>query len=88
VEQGIVTPYSSMIVLVNERQEKLLDEMEERGDRFEREYEAVGETVPESAFAVTGVPEPEEWLLLAVAAGMLVWYAWGRGSGLRRRWAR
>jgi len=56
VEQGIVTPYSSMIVLVNERQEKLLDEMEERGDRFEREYEAVGETVPENALQVTGVP--------------------------------
>jgi putative PEP-CTERM system integral membrane protein len=85
VEQGIVTPYSSMIVLVNERQEKLLDNMEERGDRFEREYEAVGETVPESAFAVTGVPEPEEWLLLAVAAGMLVWYAWGKGLGVRRK---
>jgi len=86
VEQGIVTPYSSMIVLVNERQEKLLDDLEERGDRFEREYEAVGETVPENALQVTGVPEPEEWLLLAVAAGMLVWYAWGRGLGVRRRW--
>jgi hypothetical protein len=45
----------------------------------------VGETVPENALQVTGVPEPEEWLLLAVAAGMLVWYAWRRGLGVRRK---
>ncbi|HUV90487.1 MAG TPA: TIGR02921 family PEP-CTERM protein, partial [Anaerolineae bacterium] len=78
VEQGIVTPYSSMIVLVNERQEQLLDELEERADRFQREAEEVGETTQQSPFAVTGVPEPEEWLLLAVAAGMLGWYVWTR----------
>ncbi|RLC64371.1 MAG: PEP-CTERM sorting domain-containing protein, partial [Chloroflexi bacterium] len=68
VEYGVVTPYSSMIVLVNERQEKLLDELEARGDRFEREYERVGETEGQNALTVTGVPEPEEWLLLALAA--------------------
>jgi putative PEP-CTERM system integral membrane protein len=76
VEQGIVTPYSSMIVLVNERQEHLLDELEQRADRFAREAEEVGETTHQSPFAVAGVPEPEEWLLLAVAAGMLGWYAY------------
>ncbi|UCC63686.1 MAG: TIGR02921 family PEP-CTERM protein [Anaerolineae bacterium] len=75
IEHGIVTPYSSMIVLVNERQERLLDQLEERDDRFQREYEGIGETVGQSAFSVTGVPEPEEWLLLALAAAMLVWYA-------------
>jgi putative PEP-CTERM system integral membrane protein len=78
VEQGIVTPYSSMIVLVDERQEQLLDELEERADRFAREAEEVGETTHQSPFAVAGVPEPEEWLLLAVAAGMLGWYVWTR----------
>jgi len=84
VEQGIVTPYSSMIVLVEERQEKLLDKLEAQGDRFEREYEDVGETIPENALMVTGVPEPEEWLLLAVAVGMLVWYAYAKRLVPRR----
>jgi putative PEP-CTERM system integral membrane protein len=74
VKHSVVTPYSSMIVLVEERQQKLLDELEARGDRFEREVEQVGETVPQNPFNVTGVPEPEEWLLLTLAAAMLVWY--------------
>ncbi len=74
VEHGIVTPYSSMLVLVNQRQEDLLKQLTEQGDRFQREYEQVGETVPASPFAATGVPEPEEWLLIIVAAAMLLWY--------------
>jgi putative PEP-CTERM system integral membrane protein len=74
IEHSIVTPYSSMIVLVTERQEKLLDQLEARGDRFQREYEEVGETTPQSPFSVTGVPEPEEWLLILLAAAMLMWY--------------
>jgi putative PEP-CTERM system integral membrane protein len=75
IEQSIVTPYSSMIVLVNDRQENLLDRLEAGGDRFLREQEEVGETTPQSPFSVTGVPEPEEWLLLALATAMLIWYA-------------
>jgi putative PEP-CTERM system integral membrane protein len=78
VEQGVVTPYSSMIVLVNTQQERTLDQLEKEGDRFEREHEDVGETVP----GVTAVPEPGEWLLLAVVAGMLLWYARKQWSGL------
>jgi putative PEP-CTERM system integral membrane protein len=74
IEQGIVTPYSSMIVLVNQRQDNLLDQLEARGDRFQRESEEIGETTPQSPFSVTGVPEPEEWLLLALAAAMLIWF--------------
>jgi len=73
IENSIVTPYSSMIVLVNEQQERRLDELEEDDDRFMREYEQIGET-EENTLTVTGVPEPEEWLLLALAAAMLVWY--------------
>jgi len=72
VEHSVVTPYSSMIVLVTERQERLLDRLETDGDRFEREHEDVGET---EAVSVTGVPEPEEWLLIILAAAMLIWYA-------------
>ncbi len=77
IEQSIVTPYSSMIVLVEARQDKLLDELENNDDRFEREFEEVGET-NQDALAVTGVPEPEEWLLIALAVGMLGWYVYSR----------
>jgi putative PEP-CTERM system integral membrane protein len=83
VEYGVVTPFSSMIVLVDERQQSLLDQLESRRDRFQREVEEVGETVPQNPFSVTGVPEPEEWLLLALVAAMLVWYIWGRRPLLR-----
>jgi putative PEP-CTERM system integral membrane protein len=76
IEHSVVTPYSSMIVLVNREQERLLRQLENRGDRFQREYEEVGETTPENPFDVTGVPEPEEWLLLALAVGMLGWYVY------------
>lgn len=75
VAHSVVTPYSSMIVLVTDHQEDLLDRLEGGQDRFEREYENVGETVQAQAFSVTGVPEPEEWLLLGLAAAMLIWYA-------------
>jgi putative PEP-CTERM system integral membrane protein len=85
VEQGIVTPYSSMIVLVTAEQQRRLDRLEKAGDRFEREHEDVGETLPETG--VTAVPEPEEWLLLAVVAGMLLWYARKKWPGLLRRHA-
>jgi hypothetical protein len=78
VQRGIVTPYSSMIVLVNEAQKQRLAEAEKRGDRFERELEQVGETVPEGNQTVAAVPEPEEWLLIAVAAGLLGWVVWRR----------
>ena len=46
-------------------------------DRFQREVEDVGETAPDPV-NVTGVPEPEEWLLLALAAALLAWYAYTR----------
>ena len=83
VEHSVVTPYSSMIVLVNEAQHKRLDELEEQDDRFLREHEDVGETVPE--MGVTAVPEPEEWLLLGVAAAMLFLYARKRWPNLLRK---
>jgi putative PEP-CTERM system integral membrane protein len=85
VEHSVVTPYSSMIVLVEERQQKLLDELEQGADRFEREYEEVGETELQSVPVVTGVPEPEEWLLLGLAAAMLLGYAYRRRLSSRRR---
>jgi putative PEP-CTERM system integral membrane protein len=84
IEHSVVTPYSSMIVLVNERQQRLLDELEAAGDRFQREYEEIGETTPQNAVTVTGVPEPEEWLLLALMAAMVIWYLQKTKGGWRR----
>ena len=82
VDQSIVTPYSSMIVLVTTQQQNLLKQLSQSEDRFQREYEAVGETALQDPL-VTGVPEPEEWLLMALAAGMLAWLAWRRRAPVR-----
>jgi putative PEP-CTERM system integral membrane protein len=71
IEHSIVTPYSSMIVLVTDQQQQRLDALEGRDDRFEREFEEVGET---EELTVTGVPEPEEWLLIGLAVAMLGWF--------------
>ncbi len=76
VKQGIVTPFSSMIVLVNTSQQQLLDTLNQRIDRFQRETENVGQTSNANPFAVTGVPEPEEWLLIILASGALAWLVW------------
>lgn len=76
IENSIVTPYSSMIVLVTDEQQRRLEWLEQGSDRFEREHEAVGDTMPDDQFTVTGVPEPEEWLLMALAATLLGWYMW------------
>jgi putative PEP-CTERM system integral membrane protein len=73
VEHHVVTPYSSMIVLVNSQQRRNLEMLEGQADRFAREFEGSGDTIPQ-AFTVTGVPEPEEWLLMALAVGLLGWY--------------
>ncbi len=73
-EYSVVTPYSSMIVLVNEFQQQALDALEKRGDRFDREVEEGGQTT--APFDVTAVPEPHEYVLMALGAGLVVWYLW------------
>ena len=75
VERGIVTPYSSMIVLINKAQEQKLEKLSAHPDRFEREYEDLGETTPTPQAPLSGVPEPHEWLLIGIAAAILLWYA-------------
>lgn len=73
VQQGIVTPYSSMIVLVNEQQRQQLEALSQEADRYSREVERIGLTEEAGPLAVTGVPEPEEWLLIALAAALLLY---------------
>jgi hypothetical protein len=73
-QYGIVTPYSSMIVLVNGQQQQLLNQLSGLEDRFDREVEPLGETAPASPVPLAGVPEPHEWLLMGLAAGILAFY--------------
>jgi putative PEP-CTERM system integral membrane protein len=85
MQYEIVTPYSSMIVLVNPHQEAILDHLEGESDRFEREVEAVGDTTPATETPLSGVPEPHEWLLIGLAVAMLAWYAYRRRFALQPR---
>ncbi len=70
----VVSPYSSMIVLVNERQKEALKKASEADDRFDREGRSGEEnlTSPNSPL-VSGVPEPHEWLLIIVGIFGLFW---------------
>jgi putative PEP-CTERM system integral membrane protein len=79
---GIVTPYSSMIVLVEAQQQRLLEQLSQLDGRFEREVENLGDTTPASPVPLAGVPEPHEWLLMGLAAAMLAYliYTKRRGS--------
>ena len=72
----IVTPYSSMIVLVNAEQRRMLEQLSAQDDRFDRAFEELGNTTPPPV--VTGVPEPEEWLLMALALAALSWVVYKR----------
>ncbi len=69
----IVTPYSSIIVLVNDQQRAQLKAAEAKSDRFEREVETGVEQLetpfnPFETAEVSGVPEPDIWILLAVVS--------------------
>jgi len=59
----IVTPFSSMIVLVNEQQHKMLDKAEQEEDRFERETDTGVTGINANA---PSVPEPSVPLLVGL----------------------
>ena len=82
-EYSIVSPYSSMLVLVNEQQQALLNRLVQGEDRYDREVEAIGETSPGSPIPLAGVPEPHEWLLLGLVAAMLLYLAYMKRSELK-----
>ena len=77
-DNSIVTPYSSMIVLVNDQQREQLKAAEAKADRFDREVETGTEQLntpfnPFETNTVSGVPEPDVWILLGlVAIGLFV----------------
>jgi putative PEP-CTERM system integral membrane protein len=66
----IVTPYSSMIVLVNNRQKQALKDAEKQSDRFKRQVEDQQLPQPSNNLGipnVTATPEPEEWMLIGIS---------------------
>lgn len=77
-EHHIVSPYSSMIVLVNDRQREALAQASTSSDRFDREVETGTEvlTSPSNLLNVSAVPEPHEWLLIFIGVLLLafLWY--------------
>jgi len=74
-QQQIVTPYSSMIVLVNDDQRRQLAEAEAESDRFDREVESGNETL-ESPNNPMSVPEPSPMMPLLLAGGL--YWGWRR----------
>ena len=71
----IVTPYSSMIVLVNDQQKNDLKQAEKESERFKREIEDKQMPTFNNPLAVSAVPEPAEWMLIiigAIALGIIV----------------
>ncbi|MCP3927072.1 MAG: TIGR02921 family PEP-CTERM protein [Desulfobacterales bacterium] len=79
---SLVSPYSSMIVLVNKRQKKALAEAEKKDDRFKREVEDGKEVIskPNNPFTVSGTPEPEEWMLIIIVSLFLGYMFLKRGE--------
>ncbi len=77
VQNSIVTPYSSMIVLVDEEQWKRLKEAEESQDRFNRINENGKEQLTKpfgfGLMEATGTPEPHEWILLFLVGSVLLY---------------
>jgi putative PEP-CTERM system integral membrane protein len=69
-----VSAYSSMIVLVDERQHQALTAAEAQADRFEREVESGAKSLPlpGDPLSFTATPEPHEWVLIALAAATAI----------------
>lgn len=74
LQATVLSPYSSMIVLVDDIQRKLLEEAEKENDRFARKVETGKEilTQPKPPFEATAVPEPEEWVLIIAVIAILL----------------
>jgi putative PEP-CTERM system integral membrane protein len=86
VANSIVSPYSSMIVLVNDEQWKRLKEAELNSDRFQRDIETGKENLSNpwgaGMMEATATPEPHEWALLIIAGCILLWAIWKRQTRL------
>jgi putative PEP-CTERM system integral membrane protein len=84
-QQSIVTPYSSMIVLVNDEQRRQLAEAEASVDRFKRKVESGQETLDKPSNIMgdnASVPEPSSTAALLCGGGLML--IWQRGKRVAR----
>jgi len=72
IQHSIVTPFSSMIVLVNDQQKERLKKLSEQDNRFDRDVEKARVLSNNDLFEASGVPEPEEWALIIIICLMLL----------------
>ncbi|MEB3275240.1 MAG: TIGR02921 family PEP-CTERM protein [Prochlorothrix sp.] len=77
----LVSPYSSMIALVNDRQRENLAAAEQADDRFDREVEDGSEDLTEPNSPVAATPIPETGTVLGIVLG--TGFLWG---ALRRKY--
>lgn len=70
---SLVSPFSSMIVLVNKRQQEVLKKLSKDDDRFKRDIDSGKKSIVQGndLFSVSSVPEPEEWALIIVVIVIL-----------------
>ena len=86
-DASVVSPFSSMIVLVNDAQREALRRAEAQANRFDRDTEngeaSLRAPPPALGGGLTGTPEPEEWALLALVALGLAWVAKKQANAAR-----
>lgn len=76
IQYGIVSAYSSMIVLVNDAQRQRLETLSSGEDRYNREVETGKRPVRRVA---NSVPEPHEWALMCIGFLLLLITAYRQG---------
>lgn len=76
MKYSFVSPYSSMICLVNDAQKERLEELSEGGDRYQREVETGKDSGNSFDIGAKGVPEPEEWVMIILAGSLMVFLYW------------
>ncbi|MHB1277726.1 MAG: hypothetical protein ACYC1Q_04945, partial [Bacteroidia bacterium] len=76
MEYSFVSPYSSMICLVNDAQRQSLEALSEGEDRYQREVETGKESGNAFDIGAKGVPEPEEWVMIVLAGGLILFLYW------------
>ena len=77
----LVSPYSSMLVLVNDEQRRLLKEAEAAKDRFDRKLESGKEDLSKPNNPLkTSVPESSNGLVLAGSGLLLLWFVKRKGK--------
>ncbi len=71
---SVLTPYSSMLVLVNDAQRERLKKAEQEEDRFRRVSEPGTKNVRSRNPLISGVPEPEVWVLIIITLLSLLYF--------------